>query len=448
MASITPTCHSSRSRQRHWRPELTTLFMHAIPSFNKLPPPVQSLWSHMMPSSQDGSGTRIRSHRLPSLKSFLLTSMALLYLPFVSCSVPPIAIADSLGASIPSPRSIPTATLLGVVHPTYASSRDAALPLAVARDGEGKAQVVLIKRDGEDGSLVVQDGSKGADVIAKGEKDASSGDQLHSSDKDVVAAGEKNGTADGGNPVQEHTKELTELARELGFEDLSQLSPEQIIKLEERLKFRSEHKGHEKQHAQMALILMGGLVFSQFLLLFWKKAHPKSFQLASLVGLWLVPPAIGFSAGNSRYALFETPMQSSTPKLVYKWYSNVYKASVAVGATGYIIVVVTFFRLPYALFGISELTELSMFKRFCGSYFRQMAMRTGYFNRTGFPKKHLRPNVCAICGDSTDLGRTGGKGGGRLLAKKTVVRTAKRKSILRRFSTCLGYYANPVFELA
>lgn len=32
----------------------------------------------------------------------------------------------------------------------------------------------------------------------------------------------------------------------------------------------------------------------------------------------------------------------------------------------------------------------------------QMATSIGYYNKTGFPNKHLRESICAICGDSTE----------------------------------------------
>ncbi|KAJ3196272.1 hypothetical protein HK101_009537 [Irineochytrium annulatum] len=256
------------------------------------------------------------------------------------------------------------------------------------------------------------------------------------------------------NPDNINADPIAPLAHELGLSDadIAHLSPEQRHVLEDRKHFLDEHRGHEKQHAQMALILIGGLVVFQLLLLAWKRLRPRSFQLASLLGLWVVPPAIGLSLGNYRYlmtwclfsvanafvvrrALFETPMQSSTPRLVYRWYSYVYSASVAVGGFGYFVVLVTFFHIPYALMGFSEKTELSMFQHFKGGvvilfyglYFGtlgrdfvdslsdRMAVRTGYFNRTGFPKKHLRPNVCAICGDSTDAGYRGRHGAVKLL---------------------------------
>ncbi|KAI9352767.1 hypothetical protein BDR26DRAFT_204179 [Obelidium mucronatum] len=215
----------------------------------------------------------------------------------------------------------------------------------------------------------------------------------------------------------------------------SDLTREQHDALIDRFKFLEEHRGHEAQHAEMAMILFASLIVFQIVLTVWKRWHPASFNLVSLVGLWFVPAAIGFSAGNFRFilvwllfslangvvvrkAIFESPMQSETPKLVYRWYSYVYNASVMVGAVGYFFTFVPFFSLPSILFGISEEIEISMFRGgvtilFYALYFGmlgrdfvdrlsdRMAMMMGYYTRTGFPKKHLRSNVCAICGEST-----------------------------------------------
>ncbi|KAJ3107058.1 hypothetical protein HDU97_005027 [Phlyctochytrium planicorne] len=388
--------------------------------------PSASLSSATSPSKSSSSSTTSSATSRPQrrhLKSFFIASLTLLCLPSIAIADPQAAIPVS---PIPSVNS--NAYLEAIPPPNLAKRAgevDAAIPPAPALADVAPPPVPGSGNGGEPGKQPQQPlGSPAGNSQPPQQPDV-----MRAKDGHIMIGEER------------HQAELEALAHELGIEDYRQLTPNQIAQLDERLKFRTEHKGHEKQHAQMALILMGGLIFFQFLLLFWKKTHPKSFQLASLVGLWLVPPAIGFSAGNYRYilfwilfsaangvvvrkALFETPMQSSTPKLVYRWYSYVYNASVAVGGFGYAVVVLTFFRVPFT-FGVSEQTELNMFKGglvilFYGLYFGtlgrdfvdrisdRMAIRTGYFNRTGFPKKHLRPNVCAICGDSTDSGRTGG----------------------------------------
>ncbi|KAJ3089241.1 hypothetical protein HK102_006852 [Quaeritorhiza haematococci] len=169
---------------------------------------------------------------------------------------------------------------------------------------------------------------------------------------------------------------LTELG--LPDIDLSNLTPEELAILEERQKFIHEHAGHEKQHAEMALILLGILFVSQFAIVAWKKYHIRSFNLASLVGLWLLPPLIGYQAGNYRYVFvwfcfsvantfivkraFEIPLKKETPGLVYRWYAWIYSLSYAVGFLGYVVVLLAFFRIPSIFGGWTEDSEVNMFQ--------------------------------------------------------------------------------------
>ncbi|KAJ3110483.1 hypothetical protein HDU96_006535 [Phlyctochytrium bullatum] len=403
VSAATPKPRSSRKQ----KPERRSTICSSCPSTAPSTPSSARMTS--------GSGPRCLFRR-----ALALTTLALIALPAIAAAAgADPAVLNRRGEALDAPAAVPVA-----VPPAGVVDAPASPPAGAGADAPAKPAVPAVPAAAAPAKPAAGDAAAAAP--AKPDGNTNRADPALPSHPPLT-------------PEQLHDVELRQIALELGIPDLSQLNAEQRARLEERLKFRHEHSGHEKQHAQMAMILMGGLVAFQFVLLFWKKAHPKSFQLASLVGLWLVPPAIGFSAGNTRYilvwlafsvanafvvrkALFETPMQSSTPKLVYRWYSYVYKGSVAVGGLGYFFVVATFFRLPFAL-GASEQTEMAMFKAgivmlFYGLYFGtlgrdfvdrlsdRMAIRTGYFSRTGFPKKHLRPNVCAICGDSTDLGRT------------------------------------------
>ncbi|KAI8907071.1 hypothetical protein DFJ77DRAFT_188531 [Powellomyces hirtus] len=206
------------------------------------------------------------------------------------------------------------------------------------------------------------------------------------------------------------------------------LTPEQAFAL--------EHASHEGMHQSMALILVGSLILSQLTFILWKKLHHRSFHAATLLGLWIVPPTLGLNAGNTRFVVVwavysilnswviwkavQTPMKSSTPRLVYKWYSVLYTLSYSVGALGYGTVLLSFFHIPFILHFVNMDTEAKIFEAgivllFYGLYFGtcsrdcvvllsdRMAVNAGYHSRTGFPAKHLRSNMCAICGDSTDL---------------------------------------------
>ena len=60
--------------------------------------------------------------------------------------------------------------------------------------------------------------------------------------------------------------------------DLSKLNPDERHRLQHEA-LHEKHKGHEAMHAEMVLILLITLIFSQFLLVFWRTKHFKSFQV-------------------------------------------------------------------------------------------------------------------------------------------------------------------------
>lgn len=62
--------------------------------------------------------------------------------------------------------------------------------------------------------------------------------------------------------------------------------------------------GHESQHELMAFILLFALFASQFLILYWKKRHYKSYQAVSLSGLYFFPMLFGFYAEWYRFLVF------------------------------------------------------------------------------------------------------------------------------------------------
>ena len=77
----------------------------------------------------------------------------------------------------------------------------------------------------------------------------------------------------------------------------------EIEELKRRIVFMKEHQGHESQHAEMLLILMSSLIISQILIAIWKKYHPQSYNLATLLGLWLVPVLMAIQGGHTRFII-------------------------------------------------------------------------------------------------------------------------------------------------
>ncbi|CAJ0893025.1 7147_t:CDS:2 [Entrophospora sp. SA101] len=142
-------------------------------------------------------------------------------------------------------------------------------------------------------------------------------------------------------------------------------SPELSPAIDSFEDFEREHVGHEAQHGTMALILLCSL-------------------------------------------------------LVYNWFSIVYKVSYAVGMFGYIIIMLTFFRILEIFYEGAEIFELGIILLGYGLYFGvlsrdfveictdRMASTLGYYSKDGFPRKHLRANICAICGvAATGIGEKG-----------------------------------------
>ncbi|KAJ3227365.1 hypothetical protein HK099_002431 [Clydaea vesicula] len=243
---------------------------------------------------------------------------------------------------------------------------------------------------------------------------------------------------------------------------IDELTDQQKSLLKEKIIFQHEHAGHEETHARMGLILLTALISVQFLIMFWKKYHKKSFDWASLMGLLIVPPLLAINAGNYRYLIiwflfaltnffvvrlaFEKPLRNSTPGFVYRFYAWTYTLSYIIGFFGLFITISALFRLPEKLFSIKEQSEIFMFQGglimlFYGLYFgclgrdivdrlsEAMAASIGYYNRKGFPAKHLRDSICAICGLTTTNAK-----------QAEYINPTEEKNLFWWFNGILGHY--------
>lgn len=65
-----------------------------------------------------------------------------------------------------------------------------------------------------------------------------------------------------------------------GLQSVEELTPEEKWRLEHQ-KLHEQHKGHEKMHAEMVLILILTLVVAQVVLIEWKKRHSRSYLVQS-----------------------------------------------------------------------------------------------------------------------------------------------------------------------
>jgi len=103
-------------------------------------------------------------------------------------------------------------------------------------------------------------------------------------------------------------------------------------------------------------------------------------------------------------------IENTTPRLVYKWFLLLHKASYIVGVVGYIGLMLTFLGINF-LFFISPTASLdfSLLLMFYGIYYGvlgrdvaeictdSMASKIGYYTETGIPKRALEANTCSIC---------------------------------------------------
>ncbi|KAL3234005.1 hypothetical protein MRX96_022762 [Rhipicephalus microplus] len=121
--------------------------------------------------------------------------------------------------------------------------------------------------------------------------------------------------------------------------DLSKLPDEDRHRIE-HARMHEKHRGHEKMHSYMILILLASVVIAQIILVNWKKLHFKSYQRVTMVGMWLIPLCISVHSYWWRFVFIWTiftvgtfivmswalqkPIAGTTPRWVYKWFYVIY----------------------------------------------------------------------------------------------------------------------------
>ncbi|XP_014363824.2 RING finger protein 121 isoform X1 [Papilio machaon] len=211
---------------------------------------------------------------------------------------------------------------------------------------------------------------------------------------------------------------------------------------EEKLRYDHQkmhelHRGHESMHTTMVMILIVTLVVAQFVVVEWKRRHYRSYalffnnkivQFFTMVSMWSIPLALSFNKGWWRFITIwtiftlltgivirkstERPMSNTTPRLVYKWFYLIYKASCFLGIVGYILMMSTFAGIN-TFFGHKpqQWMDVALVLLFYGLYFGvlgrdvaeyctdKMAASIGYYTKEGIPTRQLESNVCAVCGN-------------------------------------------------
>ncbi|XP_061239914.1 RING finger protein 175 isoform X5 [Bos indicus] len=207
------------------------------------------------------------------------------------------------------------------------------------------------------------------------------------------------------------------------------------------------HRGHESMHVEMVLIFLCALVVAQIVLVQWRQRHGRSYNLVTLLQMWVVPLYFtiklywwrflsmwGMFSVITSYILFRAtrkPLSGRTPRLVYKWFLLIYKLSYAFGVVGYLAIIFTmcgfhlFFRIKARDsmdFGIVSLfyglyygVMGRDFAEICSDY---MASTLGlavaslcsqndvcsgpvpqqFYSGSGMPTRSLSDDICAVCG--------------------------------------------------
>ena len=158
-------------------------------------------------------------------------------------------------------------------------------------------------------------------------------------------------------------KEKQERKQERKHEETKKLSEEEEklrLENEKQIKEFEKHIGHENLHNMILLGLLALMLVIQFGLVYWKKVNHKSFQLVTLIGLWIVPFLISVYFLYLRFLLFwsgytfitfyilkkiyfENPLEPNTPRRTYSWFFWIYKISFGSSVVGYLLIMCDIF---------------------------------------------------------------------------------------------------------
>eukprot|EP00112_Aurelia_sp_Birch-Aquarium-sp1_P014032 Seg3.26 transcript_id=Seg3.26/GoldUCD/mRNA.D3Y31 product="RING finger protein 121" protein_id=Seg3.26/GoldUCD/D3Y31 len=233
-----------------------------------------------------------------------------------------------------------------------------------------------------------------------------------------MASNEVRGEAGDSNPNLNVFTVMSNITRELTAEELRRIEHE---------KLHAKHKGHEAMHMEMIIILLATLIAAQLLLYKWQQYHHKSYQLITLLGLWIIPLYFNVKLKWFRmltvwtiYSIISLivirkatsfPLLPTTPRMVYKWFYNVHRVTYGLGVIGYMIIMSTFLGMNL-MFYVSPDTSMGigvtilfyglyygLLGRDCAEFCTdKMAAKMGYYTEGSLPSKRLAANICAVCG--------------------------------------------------
>jgi RING finger protein 121 len=181
----------------------------------------------------------------------------------------------------------------------------------------------------------------------------------------------------------------------------------------------------ELQHSVLIFyVVLIVMIAAQSALVRWRARHRRSYDFVTLIGLWMVPAIISVQLGFWRFLLVWSAYtgvtswflyaclcsdlwDTSVPKNIYKWFLGVFRVSVGIGLTGYLMLLVDVLS-GGLLFSTFVENGLSLLLIWYGLYFgiltRDCAevisdrMVAGFVKHHRIVAKSLNVRDCALCG--------------------------------------------------
>ncbi|CAH8494034.1 unnamed protein product [Schistosoma turkestanicum] len=179
-------------------------------------------------------------------------------------------------------------------------------------------------------------------------------------------------------------------------------------------------------HLEMFLVAFISLLVCQLMLMFWKQRHFRSYQLVTLIVMWLVPfvysvlaefPRFVFiwvlfslTTGVMVYLASKKRISSTTPRRVYRWFLFIHTISYILGVGGYILLVLTFFQINLMFLVPTKISvDISLLALFYGLYYgviardfaevctNKLAAQISDRVPHGMPIRRIDPSICLIC---------------------------------------------------
>lgn len=203
---------------------------------------------------------------------------------------------------------------------------------------------------------------------------------------------------------------------------MSELMKRRMAEMERRRKVQkmfeaemAKHKGHELMHLEIIVTIITVTFLVQFLSVYWRNKHPRSYRVFILVALWLSPLITSINMGSWKFAAFSlavaavlgyvvfratrTPLPVETPRFVYKFFLIGHGITLGAIHAGYFLLILCLVGAFPPMFFIYFLFVM------IGGFYWSVILRDLSVNCSEFmaarlsplPNRQLDRNSCFIC---------------------------------------------------